>query len=229
MEPIMPLPAWPTWMRCSQAAAEDSKLPSDFSIVRIAQLMTGEAAVGLHDVQPLLLALHLGRHAIAAGLGTGAGEFAFGWNPQHRVPIDRGIILRRRLPVGCSDGFQGELLSWRGLDLRRIHQAVTAHPDAVGGLGQIRDQEPALVVGYDDLGVFCGKAGGFRDDPDAGFGALGARDRTADIAGLDRNSLILGAEGRQATAKPGCGHADGSGKTDQGACENKAFPHRCTF
>src|SRR5207237_1116371 len=63
----------------------------------VAQRVAGEAAVGLDDVEPLALALQILGHAVA--LRPGTREVAGGRHRQQRIPIERRVILRRRLGV----------------------------------------------------------------------------------------------------------------------------------
>ena len=97
---------------------------------RVARL----AGAALDDVQPLALALDLLR----------CGNSLFAGTLQHREPVDRRIILRRRRRVRRRHRRQVEQLARRGLHLGRIDEAVAAHPDAVIGLRQIGNDVAAL-------------------------------------------------------------------------------------
>jgi hypothetical protein len=82
----------------------------------VAELMAGIAAVGLDHVEPLRLALHIGRHAVT--LRPGARKLAFVRHFQHRVPIDRRVIFRRCGCVRRRYGGEVQNLSGRALHLR---------------------------------------------------------------------------------------------------------------
>ena len=89
--------ACPDWMRRSHASAEDLNSPSSFGIVRVALLPSWwqvKQPLVLMTSQPLRLALQGLRHAVA--VGPGAGELALVRNLEHRIPVDRRIVFRRR-------------------------------------------------------------------------------------------------------------------------------------
>ena len=66
-----------------------------------AELVTGPAAIGLHQTQPLRLALHVRINAIA--LRSGSGEFVLLRNLDQGIPIIGGIVFRRRARVRRHD------------------------------------------------------------------------------------------------------------------------------
>ena len=181
--------AGPTCMRCIQAderAVELAELGIDDARRLVAELVAGAAALRLDVGEPLAWLRMLVGHAVA--LRPGAGEQALVRNFHHRVPPLRRVVLGRRR--GRRRRHRGEIedFSGRRAHLRRIDQAVAAHPDAVGGLRQFRQDVAALIVGDDDLGELGGQIGGFRDHPDAGLGALGAAHDAAEIAVADRDT-----------------------------------------
>jgi hypothetical protein len=112
---------------------------------------------------------------------------------QHRIPIDRRIILCRGGIVRRRNGGEIELLARLGLDLGRIDQSIAAHPDLIFGLRQVGHHVAALVVGDDHLGIAGGQVVRFCDHPDAGFRPLGSGDHTTDVVIVDGNGS-LGAE-----------------------------------
>jgi hypothetical protein len=68
-----------------------------------ADLMAGDAAVRLHDIQPLQLARHIVRHIRrASGPRTGSRP----------VPVDRGVDLRRCDRSGEIDAFACSVPAW---------------------------------------------------------------------------------------------------------------------
>ena len=146
----------------------------------VAELVAGIAAVGLERGQPLALALEADRHAVAAR--SGAGEQALVRNLEHRVPVLRRIIFRRRRRIRRRHRGQVENLAGRGCLLGRIDQPIAAHPDVVIGLRQIRQHVAALIVGDDDLDEFGRQVGGLGDHPDAGLRPARARHHAAEIA-----------------------------------------------
>src|SRR5437016_12825433 len=97
---------------------------------------------GLDAVEPLALARHRPERKLAR-LG----------HAQEREPVQRRVVLRRLLRR--RRGHCGEIhdLAARGWNLRRVDQAVAAHPQAVLRLRQARNHVPAFVVGDDNLRV----------------------------------------------------------------------------
>ncbi len=167
-------------------AVELAELGFDHARRLVAELVAGAAALRLDVGEPHRLAAHVGGHSVA--LRPGAGEQALVRNFHHRVPPLRRVVLggrsrRRRRHRGEIEDFSGRRPHLRGID-----QAVAAHPDAVGGLRQFRQDVAAFTVGDDDLGEFGGQVGGFRDHPDAGLRALGAAHDPAEVAVADRDT-----------------------------------------
>ena len=149
----------------------------------VAELMAGVAAVGLDHVEPLRLALDVGRHAVA--LRPGAGKLALVRHFQHRIPVDRRIVFRRRGRARRRHGGEVESLAGCGGDFGRVDEAVAAHPDIVIGLRQFGDDVAALVVGHHDLGELGRKVRGLRDHPDAGLRPIRPADYATEIAVAD--------------------------------------------
>ena len=133
---------------------------------KLAELMAADAAVVLHAVE-IVGDLDVRRRVLAAE-DLGLRDL------HHREPVDRRIILRGLRLVRRRHGGQIELLAGLALHLRRIDEAVAAHPDVVVGFRQIGDDVAALIVGDDDLDVAHRQIAGFRDHPDAGLGPAGA-------------------------------------------------------
>ena len=128
----------------------------------------------------------IGRHALVS---LRPGKLALAGDLEHRIPVDRRIILRRRRGIRRRHRRQIEHLARRRLHLRRIDEPVAAHPDVVIRLRQIGHHVAALIVGDDDLGEFGGQVGRFRDHPDAGFRSLGAGDHAAEVGVADADRI----------------------------------------
>ena len=147
---------------------------------QLTQLVAPDAAGVFHGAQPCRL-IQSGRDRAVAAELVGAGDL------QHRVPIDRGVVVRSRCFVRrhcCGDA---ETLPRLGRHLGAVNQPVAARPDRIIGRRQIRHDEAAPIVGHDTLDVADGQIAGFRDDPDARFRTIRAGDRTADIVVIDGN------------------------------------------
>ena len=109
---------------------------------------------------------------------------------QHRVPVDRRVVFRRRGGVRRDDRLEVEDLSGRRLHLRRVDEAVAAHPHAVGGFREIGNEVAPAVVGDHDLGELRGQVGRLRDHPHARFRAVRAGHDAAEIGGADADRGI---------------------------------------
>ena len=145
--------------------------------------------------------------------GPGARKLALVRHLEHRIPVDRRIIFRRR--SGARRRHRGEVedLAGRGRDLGRVDEPVAAHPDVVVGLRQIGQHVAALIVGDHDLGELGRKIGGLGDHPDAGLRPVRAGDHAAEIAVTDadtRRRALLRAQLRRGSAQqhrdPDSGH-----------------------
>ena len=95
----------------------------------IAELVAAVAAVGLDDVEPLLLGFESNRNAVA--VRTGAGESAPVRDLEQREPIDRWVVLRRGGAVGRGLGGEVERPAGLACDLGRI---VTGANFRAGGV-----------------------------------------------------------------------------------------------
>src|SRR5262249_46948260 len=129
------------------------------------ELMAADAADVLRLLEPVDLRELLRNVALAA-------ELALVGNLEHRIPVDRRVVLRRSRLVRRRHRAQIELLARFAVDLGRIDEAVAAHPNLVFGLGKVGQHVAALIVGHHDLGGAGGKVGGFGDHPDAASGPL---------------------------------------------------------
>ena len=152
----------------------------------LAELMAADAAVVLHAVE-IVGDLHVRRtRPCCRRLRIR--------DLHHRVPVDRRIVFRRRRLVRRRHRGQIELLAGLALHLRRVDEAVAAHPDVVVGLRQIGDDVAALIVGDDDLDVAHRQVARFRDHPDAGLRTLRPAHDAADVVVVDghrRSSRLL--------------------------------------
>ena len=144
----------------------------------LAELMAADAVDIVHALQPGVARDVLRNVGVAA-------EVRRGRDLHHRVPVDRRIIMRGRAFVGRLHG--GVVEDVAGLDahLRRVDEAVAAHPDLIVGDRQIGDDVAALIVGDDAAGEAGRQIGRLGDHPDAGFRPARAGDDAADVVGID--------------------------------------------
>ena len=145
-----------------------------------ADLMASAAA---HLVEPIGLALHFLRNAVA--LGACAGELALVRHLCQRIPVAGRIVFRRRARVRRRHSGQVQNLAGAGLHLRRIDQPVAAHPHVVGRFRKIRYQVAAPIVGDHDPGELGGQVSRFRDHPDARLGPAWAAHHPAKVVVVD--------------------------------------------
>src|SRR5215469_2878113 len=136
--------------------------------------MAGFAAIRLNEVNPLALGFDIGRNSITGRAGS--GKFVGARNLEHGVPVIRGVIMSGPIRVGRDSGLEVDLIPGARIDFGRIHKSVAAGPDRIAGSGQIGNEETATIVSDDFLDIASRQVRGFGDDPDAGFGAVGARD-----------------------------------------------------
>ena len=202
-------------------AGELAQLRLDRAGRGIAQLMAGEAAIGLDDVEPLSLGFQGFRHAVA--VGAGPREIARRRHCEHRIPVERRIILRRRLGVRRGHRLQIDDLARRALDLGGVDERIAAHPDIVGRGRQFGDDIAAALIGHDDLGEFGRQPGRLGDDPGAGFGSLRPGHDAADRLLVDANAVtrLLRAGGARQGEK-----CEGQGERNDVACHSRppGFP-----
>ena len=164
------------------ATVEVAELRRDGPRRQLAELMTADAGLVLDRGQPIGLRQFVGNVALAV-------ELIRGRNLQHREPINRRIILRGGRVVGRRRGGEVQTLARLAVDLGGIDQAIAAHPYFIFGFRQVRQHVAALVVGHHHLGKTGAEVVGFRDHPDAGFGAVRAFDDAADRFAVDRDIL----------------------------------------
>ena len=158
----------------------------DVARQRVAELMT-EVAVGFERVDPVVLGQHVRSEPVA--LRAGAGKFLCGRRLEQRQPVIARIDLRRFLRRFGQRRGQRDLRRGRlHLDRRRIDEAVASDPHAIGGGGQFRHHEAALIVGDDNLDEVGGQVLGFGDDPHAGFRPLAAAHDAGDVARWARSA-----------------------------------------
>ena len=126
--------------------------------------------------------------------GILAAELVGGGNLEHRVPVDRGVVVSGRRGRGRSRGGQIDQSSRRGGHLGAVDEAIAARPHGVVGLRQIGHDEPALVVRDNALDVAHLEVARFRDHPDAGLWTARASDHASDIVVVngDSRSALLG-------------------------------------
>ena len=145
--------------------------------------VTVEAAVGLEFAQELRLRLHSRVDAVAVVPGT--GEFVRARHVEHREPVHRRIIFGRSGFVRRRHrGQVDDLARCRG-DLRRVDQAIAAHPHGVVGLRQGGHHVAPLIVGDHDLDHAGREIVGLRDHPYAGFRTVRTAHDAAEIGVAD--------------------------------------------
>ena len=148
----------------------------------LAELVAADAADVLHLLEPVGLRALFGDARAAA-------EVLRRRNLEHRVPVDRGVVLRGGGLVRRRHRGEIEELARLGAHLGRIHQPVAAHPDAVGRFRQPGNDVAPALVGDHHLRVLGRQVGGLGDHPDARFRSAGARDYAAEVARADADIL----------------------------------------
>src|SRR6185436_8446329 len=108
----------------------------------VADLVTGIAAVGLQEAQPLTLVSQRRGNAVAGGPRT--REEAGVWNLEHRVPIDGGIIFCGRRFIGSCYRTDVHGLAEIALGFGGVHQAIAARPHGVASSRQIGNEITSL-------------------------------------------------------------------------------------
>ena len=164
----------------------------------LAELVAADAADVLHLLQPIDL------RALLRNLGVSA-EFARRRNLEHRVPVDRRVILRGRRVIRRRHRGEVERLARRGLHLARIDESIAAHPDAVAGFRQLGDEIAPFVIGDDDLRVLGREIRGLGDHPHAGFGPFRTGDHAADVGRADL--LRMRGDGEECEQQPSEPHS----------------------
>ena len=119
-----------------------------------------------------------------------SGKFALVRHVEERHPVARRVVLRGRLRVRRDHRGQVERLAGRRLHLRRIDEAVAAHPHVVVRLREVGDDVASAVVGDDDLREPRRQVVRFGDHPDARLGSLRAGDDAADVVVVDRHGTV---------------------------------------
>ena len=153
--------------------------------------MAAGAAVRVdHLANPFALALDVWRNAVAGW--PGAGEVALRRQMHQREPIERRIVLGGRFRVRGRDSRQVQRFAGCGRHLRRIDQAVAAHPDVVVPFWKIGHQIAALVVRHHDLAERRGQICRLGDHPHAGLRAARTGDHAADVIGVHRHGRLSG-------------------------------------
>ena len=149
--------------------------------------MARRASARFQALDPVGLALDVRVDAVAAR--RVAREVALLRHADHREPEAGRIVLRGGARIGRSRCGEVDDLSGRGLHLRRIDEAVAAHPHVVVRLRQIGQQVASAIVGDDDLHELRRQVLRLGNHPDAGFGPVRARDDAADIVGVEAHGV----------------------------------------
>ena len=149
--------------------------------------VAGDAAGGLYRIQPLPLRGYIFRHALVA---LRAGKLVLIRDVQHRIPVDRRIILRSGRRIRRRHGRQIDDLPRLRDDPRRVDEPVAAHPDIVIRLGKVRNHIASLIVGHDDFGERRWQPGGFGNHPDARLRPVRAPHHAAEIILVDADRRV---------------------------------------
>src|SRR4030095_2903593 len=190
---------------------------------RLTELVATDAADVLHLLEPVDLREFRRNLALAAKL-VRAGDL------EHRVPVDRRVVLRRLGFVGRRYCVQVENPAGRASYFRRVHEPITPHPHAVIGFRKAGQQVTSAIIGDDDLRVLRRQIGCFGDHPDACLGPVRARDYAAPVGFAATASLRghlgrAGSQDRQESSRGRCPtkalvygvHASASSRTMIGA------------
>ena len=177
--------ACPDWRRLVHASVELLNCPSSLESVRTP--FDPSAWQDWHEFLRVSIqaCCDLDNLADAVSLVAGAGKFAGGGDLEQRIPVDAGIIFRRRGGVRRRDRREIHELAGRALNFRQIDQPITTHPEAVVGLGKIGNDIAAALIGHHHFGKFGGEVGRLRDHPDAGLGPGRSSDDATEIAVAD--------------------------------------------
>ena len=114
--------------------------------------------------------------------GPVPGNWLLSGHLDQRVPVVRGVDLRRVARRGGEDRAQGDLVSETPADPVGVDQPVAADPEVVGRLRELGQQEAPVVVGDDDLDELRLQVVGLGDHPDACLRAIVATDDAGDHA-----------------------------------------------
>ena len=159
----------------------------DFARRLVAQLVAAPAAAVLQTSQPLRLAAHGWRDAVA--LVARSGELVLPRHVDKREPVAGRVVFCCRTCVGRDNRLQVQHLAGRALHLGRIHEPVAAHPHVVGGFRKIGHDVASLIVRDHDLHELRLEARRFGDDPDADLRPFRAGHGSADV-------VVINGDGR---------------------------------
>ncbi len=195
-------------MRRSQASSLDLKSPSAGESVRVALVPMAwqwKQPSVLNSRRNWVCDFMFGIDAVA--VVAGAGEFGLVRDLDEREPVDRRIILRRGGLVRRLDRGDVHDLAGGGGGLRRVDEAIAAHPHRVVRLRQVGHHVAALIVGDHDLDHLGREIGGLRNHPDAGLRPVRTGDDAAEVgvADADRRALLRPDRRRRADHEHGEG------------------------
>ena len=202
----------PPLPRCGRGI-EGAERPRDLPRRLVPQLMAGPAAAGLQVSQPLGLAADLRRDV--APRGPRAVELALVRHAEQGKPVAGRVVLCRRARAGRRDRVEVEHPAGHALDLRRIHEPVTAHPYAVGRFRKVGHHVTPPVVGDHDPDELRRELGRLRDHPHAGLGPARAAHDAPDVVVVDRDRLVRGGRARSGSRQQG---DDADGETETRPC-----------
>ena len=196
-------PPLPCLRRRRERAERGMQLARPFA----AHLVATEARAVLHEPEVVLLALE-GR-VDAVPVRARAGKLARGRYFDQREPVTGRVVLGRGARIRRGRRLQAQRRPGPGALLRRIDQAVAAHPDVVRRLRQVGDEVASPVVGDDDARELRRQVGRLGDDPHARLGSVRSRHDARDVVRIDRRRF---GDARRAV-RPG--HPEHHGKHDR--------------
>ena len=183
----------------------------------VAHLVAAQQLPDFSVPEPLRLALDVRGDPVARR--AGARELALGGHPAAAStstrPGSTRAAARGRAP---ATAVRFSVLPGVACDLRRVDQAVAAHPDAVARLRQVGEEVAPAIVGDHDPRELRRQVRGLRDDPDAGLRPSRSGDHAADVVGVDGD--------RRAAALPFPRPGQGNGNDDRAANRQETGRHK---
>ena len=151
----------------------------------LSELVTPDAAVVLDGVQPL------GLRDVLRDVAALPAELIRARNVEHRVPVDRRIVVRGGSGVRRRLGRDVDELARLRRGLRAVDKPISPRPHAVLRFGQIRHNIAPTIVGDDALDVSHLEVAGLCDHPNARLGAVGPGHDATNVIVVDGNGLRL--------------------------------------
>jgi hypothetical protein len=156
----------------------------------LAELMAADAVDVAHALAPQIAG------DVRGDVGS-AAEILLGRHLHHRVPVDGGIVMRRRRLARGRHGREVEELAGLCAHLGRIDEPIAAHPHLIVHIArEVGDDVAPLVVGHDHLGEPGGQLRRLRDYPHTGLGPCGPPHHATDVVVVDGDNRLLGCRRR---------------------------------